>query len=530
MKASYIEYSETGQFASGVLRYLAQDAEALSFAKYPPSLAGFKELLSSKKVQGNRSVLVEVLQQQYNSLETSAAVTQNIEALAKENTFTITTGHQLNLFTGPLYFIYKIASAIALSKELKHAFPDKHFVPLYWMATEDHDFAEINHTYIHGKKLVWEKEASGATGQLSTNDIDEILQAYQGILGASPYALQLTEWVEQAYTQHNNLADATRYLVNKLFEKYGLIILDANHPELKKQFSSIIEEDICQQHSSRLINETITHLQAAGFDTPAKPREINFFYLKKDLRERIIKENSQYRVVNTDIVFTEVELRTQIQNHPEEFSPNVVMRPLYQECILPNICYIGGGAELSYWLELKSTFEQYKLDFPIVLLRNSAQQVSASIAKKQENLNLSSEAMFKPLDTLKKEWILANAGKNLSLKNEMGAFEEVFKTLGHRANEIDPSLVASAAAVETRLKKAMENLEKKLLKAEKQKHTGALEQLEKIHAHIFPIGGLQERSENFGSYFAAYGPAFIYNLIENFHPLKGKFTLIQANN
>jgi bacillithiol biosynthesis cysteine-adding enzyme BshC len=319
-------------------------------------------------------------------------------------------------------------------------------------------------------------------------------------------------------------------LVNKLFEKYGLIILDANHPELKKQFSSIIEEDICQQHSSRLINETITHLQAAGFDTPAKPREINFFYLKKDLRERIIKENSQYRVVNTDIVFTEVELRTQIQNHPEEFSPNVVMRPLYQECILPNICYIGGGAELSYWLELKSTFEQYKLDFPIVLLRNSAQQVSASIAKKQENLNLSSEALFKPLDTLKKEWILANAGKNLSLKNEMGAFEEVFKTLGHRVNEIDPSLVASAAAVETRLKKAMENLEKKLLKAEKQKHTGALEQLEKIHAHIFPIGGLQERSENFGSYFAAYGPAFIYNLIENFHPLKGKFTLIQANN
>ena len=230
MKASYMEYSETGQFTSGVLRYLAQDSEARSFAKYPPSLAGFKELLGNKKVQADRSILVEVLQQQYNRLETCAAVTQNIEALAKENTFTITTGHQLNLFTGPLYFIYKIASAIALSKELKEAFPDKHFVPLYWMATEDHDFAEINHTYIHGKKLVWDKETSGAAGHINTLDIGEILQAYQGILGASPHALQLAEWVEKAYTQHNNLADATRYLVNKLFEKYGLLILDSNHP------------------------------------------------------------------------------------------------------------------------------------------------------------------------------------------------------------------------------------------------------------------------------------------------------------
>jgi bacillithiol biosynthesis cysteine-adding enzyme BshC len=529
MKASYMEYSETGQFTSGVLRYLAQDAEALRFVNYPPSLVGFKELLSKKKVKANRSVLVEVLQQQYNRIETSSLVSQNIEALAKENTFTITTGHQLNLFTGPLYFIYKIASAIALSKELKEAFPDKNFVPLYWMATEDHDFAEINHTYIHGKKLVWDKENSGATGQLSTLDIGETVQAYQGILGASPYALQLAEWVEQAYIQHENLADATRYLVNKLFEKYGLVILDANNSELKKQFSGIMAEDIYQQHSFRLINETTTHLQAAGFDTPVNPREINFFYLKKGLRERIVKENSQYQVLNTDILFTEVELRTQIQNHPEEFSPNVVMRPLYQECILPNICYIGGGAELSYWLELKSTFEYYKLDFPIVLLRNSAQQVSASIAKKQENLNLSSEAVFKPLDTLKKEWILANAGKNLSLKNELSTFEEVFKTLSHRANEIDPSLAASAAAVEARLKKAMENLEKKLLKAEKRKHIGALEQLEKIHAHIFPIGGLQERSENFGPYFASQGPAFIDTLIENFHPLEGKFTLFQAS-
>lgn len=530
MKASYIEYSETGQFASGVLRYLAQDPEAMSFAKYPPSLAGFKELLNTKQVRANRSVLVEILRQQYSGLETSGGITQNIEALAQENTFTITTGHQLNLFTGPLYFIYKIASAIALSKELQQAFPDKHFVPLYWMATEDHDFAEINHTYIQGKKLVWEKETSGATGQLPTKDIGETLQAYQGILGASPHALQLAEWVEKAYTQHDNLADATRYLVTKLFEKYGLLILDANHPELKKQFSTIIEEDICRQHSFHLINKTNTRLQAAGFDTPANPREVNFFYLKEGLRERIIQENDQYRIANTDIVFTETELRTQIQKHPEEFSPNVVMRPLYQECILPNICYIGGGAELSYWLELKSTFEHYRLDFPIILLRNSAQQLGTKIAKKQESLNLSSETLFKPLDSLKKEWILANAGKSLSLKTEQESFSALFNTLENRVKTIDPSLVASAAAVEARLKKALENLEKKLLKAEKRKHGGALEQLEKIHAHIFPKGGLQERSENFGPYFASYGPAFIDTLIENFHPLEGKFTLFQASN
>lgn len=527
MKASTIEYSDTQQFNSTVLRYLAQDVEVLNFAAYPPTMLGMERLLSTKKTSADRSALVAVLQEQYQHIQPSPEVAQNIALLEKENTFTITTGHQLNLFTGPLYFIYKIVSALALSKELQQAFPDKHFVPLYWMATEDHDFAEINHTTVQGKKIVWNNQAGGATGQLSTAGLAEALQAYQGILGISPEALQLANWVETAYSKHQNLADATRYLVNKLFEKYGLLVLDANHQKLKKQFSSIVEHDILEQQSFKLISETTKRMQKAGLSAPVNPREINFFYLKEGLRERIVREDQSYRVVNTDILFTEKELRTRIQNHPEEFSPNVAMRPLYQECILPNVAYIGGGAELSYWLELKSTFNHYHIDFPIVLLRNSAQLFSSNTSKKIKQLGLNPSEAFLELEQLKKNWLKKNSSHNLNLTTEEQAFAHVFSELKKRVGTIDQSLEASTEAIHARLKKATNTLEKKLIKAEKRNHAEAMHHLENIREAVFPNGILQERIENFGPYFALYGFEFIDTLLAHFKPLEKQFTLFE---
>lgn len=527
MKASYIEYSDTKQFSSGVLRYLAHDAEVLDFAAYPPSLSGIEQALKNKKVRADRKALVSVLQEQYQAITLHPAVAQHLALLEKETTFTITTGHQLNLFTGPLYFIYKIASTIALAKELSITFPDKNFVPVYWMATEDHDFAEINHANVQGKKIVWDKKVTGATGKLSTEGIAEAVQAYIGILGISPEAKQLAEWVETAYTKHPTLADATRYLVNKLFEQHGLVILDANHPKLKKQFSHIIEHDISKQASFNHINKTIERLQNVGLESPVNPREINFFYLKDRIRERIVLEDNQYRVLNTHIQFTETELKAQLQTHPEEFSPNVAMRPLYQECILPNLAYVGGGAELSYWLELKSTFEHYQVDFPVLILRNSAQVLRANASKKIKQLGIRPPAVFLDLAQAKKEWIKKNSSHILHLEAEQHALDHIFSELKKRVGTIDQSLVASTEAIQARLKKATSTLEKKLLRAEKRKHSEAMHHLENLRETMFPNDILQERSENFGPYFALLGPGFIDTLIASFKPLEKQFTLFE---
>ena len=394
------------------------------------------------------------------------------------------------------------------------------------MATEDHDFEEINHTYIGDKKITWQHEAGGATGRLCTEGLASAIKEYTGVLGVSENAGKLAELIEIAYS-HANLADATRYLVNALFKNYGLVILDADHPALKKQFAQIIQKDIIEQNSFKNINSDIEKLKAIGIHAPATPREINFFYLLDDVRERLVFENNRYTVIDTEISFSEQELKKEISDYPERFSPNVVMRPLYQEVILPNLAYIGGGAEIVYWLELKQNFQFYGVDFPILILRNSAMIGGSKLEVIIKQLNLTSADLFKTSEELKKQWIFEHSEHILNLADEWQEMKCIFEKLKLRVHKIDPTLSASADAVKARLAKAIVNLEKKLIKAEKRNYSDSLSRIDNFKQHLFPKGGLQERSENFGLFYVRYGDEFISSLIDSFKPLDFKFTILQ---
>ncbi|WP_306429649.1 bacillithiol biosynthesis cysteine-adding enzyme BshC [Sphingobacterium sp. E70] len=327
---------------------------------------------------------MERVKAQYATLlQDSPTVAANIDLLLQENTYTITTGHQLNIFTGPLYFIFKIMTAIRLSEDLRVKHPDKNFIPVYWMATEDHDFEEINHTKVYGKKIAWETPAVSATGRMDTTSIVDVVKQYTNILGLSDNSAKLTRIVEQAYLKHKRLADATRYMVNELFKSYGLLIIDADDKELKELFKPIIKTDILSENSFKAITDRSKELEAKGFSTQVHAREINFFYLTDEFRERLVlAADGRYEVLHQNIYFTKEELEREINAHPERFSPNVVMRPMYQEIILPNLAYIGGGAEMVYWMQLKSNFDQYQIDFPILIPRNSAMITEDNVAAK----------------------------------------------------------------------------------------------------------------------------------------------------
>lgn len=528
MKTSYIDYSETDCFSPAIIRYLKNDPSLADFISQAPDIEGFRQLISSKENNPNRPVLTQVLNEQYDRLEhVNAAVRQNINLLSEDTTYTVTTGHQLNLFTGPLYFIFKIVSAINLARELKANFPEKNFVPVYWMASEDHDFAEINHTYIAGKKISWEKKIQGATGRVITQGIEKAVREYTGTLGISANAPELGNLMTSAYTRFSNLADATRYLVNSLFEEYGLVILDADDPRLKKEFSSIISDDIIQQNSFRNISETSGRLREHGIESQVNPREINFFYLLDGLRERIVFEDNKYKVLNSDISFTEDELKEEIRSFPERFSPNVIMRPLYQELILPNLAYIGGGAEIIYWLQLKKNFDFYGVDFPILLLRNSALIIPDGLSSKLSRIGLHIKDIFTPAEELKREWVLRHSTHVLNLSDEWKELSSVFNKIKLGAYKIDPTLAPSAEAVKARLQKAVSNLEKKFIKAEKRNHSDALLQIDTVRNKLFPGGGLQERKENFGLFYLKYGKDFIRTLIRSFRPLDLRFTILE---
>ena len=528
MSTDCISYQNSGYFSPLINDYLDQNSTIQSFYNRFPTIENFEAQIQEKSenfnVNAKREILVSVLEKQYSKVSTSETTLNNIQLLNNSNSFTVTTGHQLNLFSGPLYFLYKIISTINLTKELKANYPSYNFVPLYWMATEDHDFDEINYFNFRYKKFRWNREHSGAVGQLSTESLAAFFEMYAKELGTSQNAEDVKTLFQKSYLEHSNLADATRFLANALFGEYGLVILDADNPALKRTFSPYIKEELTQQTAHKKVLETIDNLKE--YDIQVNPREINLFYLDHNLRERIVFENGIYKINNTKIKFSEIEILTLVDLHPEKFSPNVIMRPLYQEVILPNLCYIGGGGEIAYWLELKSFFEAMNVTFPIVLVRNSAVLVNEKQLKKAKKLNLNWSDLF-----------LKQADLITIKVNELSEFPidftpqkeyllKQFESLFELASLTDKSFFGAVKAQEAKQIKGLEYLEKRLLKAQKRKHSDELERIIHLQNELFPNQSLQERQANFSEFYVDNGTDLISKLMEQLHPLENDFKII----
>ncbi|WP_250419222.1 MULTISPECIES: bacillithiol biosynthesis cysteine-adding enzyme BshC [Pontibacter] len=518
MKITKMDYAATGAFSQTITDYLAQNEKLKPFYNRFPGINVFEAQLQEKEFSSEqRQVLHKALQEQYSSVsEINPKVQQNIDLLLQPNTFTITTGHQLNIFTGPLYFVYKIITGINTCKQLQAAYPDYNFVPVYWMATEDHDFAEINHFNLFGKGYKWQTEQTGAVGRFSTEGLDQLLDEMP-----EKFAV-----FEEAYRNSKTLTDATRAITHSLFADYGLVSIDGDQAELKKALTPVIEKELTENLSHKLVSETSAQLEELGYKPQVYSREINLFYLKDGLRERIVQEDGKYKVLNTDISFTQEEILQLAKEHPEQFSPNVILRPLYEELILPNLAYIGGGAEVVYWFQLKKVFEAYKVAFPVLMLRNSAMYINRGNASRMHKLGLSAEQMFKPFLDLKKYLSSQLHEEEITLKAQQKTVEDAFKEVEKLAKSIDPTLVKAVAAEEQKAYNALQILEKKLSKARDSKHEQTFKQLENLKEKLFPGGSLQERHDNLLSY-QANNPDFIPALVDAFDPFDLKFTILE---
>lgn len=522
-----IPYQQTGYFSKLIIDYLNQEHQLHTLYNRFPSIEAFKDQIEEKQHQFpkiHRTVLVERLLHQYRNTDTSAQTGNHIQLLSRENTFTVVTGHQLNLFTGPLYFLYKIISVINLCKDLKKRYPEQHFVPVYWMATEDHDFDEINFFNFNRMKFQWNKHVSGPVGRLDTTGLDAVYEQFRQQLGIGHNAAYLADLFKKAYLNHGNLADATRFLANELFGDYGLVIIDGDDTELKRLFVPHIREELLNQSSYKAVAKSFSVLK--DYSIQVNPREINLFYIEDGLRERIILENGSYRVNNTDLVFSEAELLTQLQAHPEKFSPNVILRPLYQEVILPNLCYIGGGGELAYWLELREVFQQHHIVFPMLLLRNSALLLTYKQNTKREKLGLTWEDLFLKTDAfLHKK--TADLAQNLFDFDQQKKFlEEQFQQLELLSLKTHPSFTGAINAQKTKQIKGLENLEKRFLKAERLHNQDVIDRMLELKIALFPNNSLQERVDNFASFYLDFGKDLIPSLIKELDPLHQNYTVI----
>lgn len=512
MQINQLPLSEVNQFSSLFLDFIQQSSKVKGFYSNFPDIHGFNRQIATKKLDADkRKVLVETLKKQYKNLPNQP----NFDILLHENTFTVTTGHQLNIFTGPLYVVYKMITTINLAKKLKSYFPEYNFVPVYWMATEDHDFAEINHFSLFGKNLAWETEQTGAVGRMNPKELESLISE----MAECPTIFK------NAYLSHDTLADAARCYAHELFGNQGLICIDADDRELKRQFIPVIKNDLLQHTAFDVVTKTTKELENLGYKTQITPREINFFYLIDGVRERIVKEDNVYKVLNTDIQFSEAEILTLLVNEPERFSPNVVLRPVYQEVILPNLAYIGGPSEVPYWLQLKEIFEIHQIPFPILMPRNFGLVVNKPSAKKIEKLGLSANDLFLDEISLKKNFVEKNSQNTLSLTDESQDFTKVFEKILEKAIKVDKTLEGAVKGEQQKVLNALENLEKRLKKAEERNQEVEVNQLLGLKQKLFPNGVPQERAENFLNFYLN-NPEFLNQVSEVFDPLDFSFYIM----
>lgn len=526
MQLKTTPYSDVPFFSARDKAYVAEVEALRPFYKYSVELASFKQVIEDKKQDAtDRATLVEVLLRQHATLNAPNNVLQNIERLRQPNAFTIITAHQPSLFTGPLYYIFKIISAINLAKNLKAAYPENEFVPIFITSGEDHDFEEVNHLHLFNKTLTWQSGESGPVGHMSVANLQPVLEELKGILGESEYAKHIYSLIENTHSGKSNYAEAAYQLAHELFKKEGLVVLNTNDAGLKRLFIPIIKEEIFNQVSKPMVEAASQTLIEAGFSPQATPRDINFFYLKGNIRERIVLEEGVYKVLNTNFWFSKEEMEKEIDEHPERFSPNVIMRPLYQELTMPNLAYVGGGGEIAYWLERKSQFAHFGINFPMLVRRDSAMFVDKTSVKKMGKAQLGIEEVWKDKDVLVREFIAKHGSIEISLGKEKEELKKLYEGLAAKAKATNPNLEKMVLAEHAKAKKSLDQIETRLLRAEKQAHENGIAQIHSVQERLFPKGGLQERYENFLPYYLKYGDDFFEILKKHFNPLDKQFKI-----
>lgn len=529
MQQYRIPYEKTNRLPFLASRLIQSDSSLTGFYRpfqQQPDLVHLRQLRDRFTSQ-NRENLVHVILQQYQHIQ-DAPKTQ-VDTLLSPNSFTITTGHQLNLFTGPLYFLYKIIDVIHIARQWNAQKDGNTYIPIFWMASEDHDFEEINHFTVLGKTIRWSKESEGPVGRLSTEGLDRVLKIWKQHLGNQPHVKDLQDLFEQSYCRHSNLADATRFLVHQLFGSYGLVIVDGDDARLKQEFTPYIEKE-CEEQLIQTTSETTMRTFEKSFQRKMKPqvtpRDINLFYMGGSKRQRMTKTKNGYDVVQSSVSFTKKEFVEELHKYPERFSPNALFRPIFQEVVLPNLVYVGGGSELAYWLQLGQAFTSFGLSMPMLKLRSSVLLVSDKQHRKLKSLGVSVPDLFLPPNELINRQVrqISNIEIDLSVLNTQ--LVEQFAHLYQLAKQTDPSFLGAVQAQERKQTKGLENLEKRLLKAQRKKLVDHVKRITELQQQLFPMGDLQERKVNFAEFILKHGDDCIPILMKHINPFQKDFVCL----
>lgn len=521
-----LSFDQVPQFSKRDKAFQLANPALRPFYEYDVSIDQFKQVVAKRQdFDIDRPTLVTHLLQQYNDLPNNAEAIERIEMLRDKNTYTVITAHQPSLLTGPLYFIYKICSILSLSKQLNDRNEGYKVVPVFIMGGEDHDFEEIATMHLFGRDFTWKTDQKGSTARMNLDGLEKVLSEVFEKLGASEHATKLEQKIRDAFANSKNYGSFMFRFVHSIFQDHGLIIANMDSPDLKQRLLPYVLQDLDGLESKESVEQDQKAIIEAGFKDQAHAREVNIFWMSDD-RHRVIDLGEENYRIGEDVLNKEA-LEAKLRTHPERISPNVILRPVYQEIVFPNLAYVGGGGELAYWLERKTLFQKWNIPFPMLIRRDSVKIVDRKTAQWLSSNQLSINDLFQREEQLVGAYSHARSTVQIDLSSEREELLATFAKIEAMAGQIDQTLVKTVSSESAKLGKSFAYLENKMLKAVKQKNEVGINRLVKIKRKLFPGNdGLQERYDNFIAYYLKYGDGWINDLLKHLDPMNKNFKIL----
>ncbi len=492
--------------------YFFENNKLKDLFKSPPTIEGIMSASVSKQAQfNNRKLLASIIDENYKNFQISEKVQSNIVNL-KQNALAIVTAHQPNLFLGPFYIFSKAASIITTANKLNAIQKKFTYVPIFVIGAEDHDKEELLHTYLYNQKYEWKTDQKGSVGKMIVDDsLIELMHTFIEKFGESKEAQYLKRVYIDAYKKGHTLAQATQLILNSLFGEEGLIVLDIATDAVKEEMSSCFQKELQEKWVYSTTADAISFLNE-NYKVQAPPREINLFEYREGERIRI------------DSV-TDKSMNLWKEN-PALLSPNVMLRPLMQQTVLPSVAVIGGGAEVAYWLQQKSIFDDAGIDFPVVLMRDIFSVIDLKSYEKWMEYGFDLLDFFEEKESLFKKFALKEFKFAQEIEHALSKGEAIFNILKAEIEKVDKTLIPTVDGEKNQFIKSIKHIHQKALTAEKRKNEQDLQSIVKIKHKVFENNYLIERKENFSAYFLKKNFDLTQSILNSSDIFDGNFKLV----
>ena len=487
----------------------------------------FKAISESRK---NKQIdLSSILKNQYSTLQNISGNTlRNIESLNDENTIAIVTGQQVGILGGPLYTIYKVITAIRLAKQYNEKYEGYNFVPVFWLEGDDHDFNEVRSINIFDaenqvlnigyKQEIEDDDAKLSVGGINFDEsINDFFTQFESNLRNTDFKIDLLLKLKSCYQSGKSFKQGFKELLFWLFDEYGLVIFDPQDSQVKTILKPIFKKEVndFSVHTQKLIQvsaklEELYHAQV-------KVKPVNLFYHTDDGRYSVEPVDEVFKLRRKRKQFTKDEILEEIENYPERFSPNVLLRPICQDYIFPTGFYIAGPSEISYFAQVTPLYDFYKIVTPVVFPRSSVTLLEKNVGAALDKYDLTLNDVFLGLEELK-EKVIAGLSENDIEKAFNEASTEIdlaIDRLKENLFAIDKTLVDSSLRYREKIVTSIAELKSKATKAQETKHETTIRQLTRLSNLLYPLGNLQEREINFSYFYNKYGKNFINKVCDD---------------